>query len=92
MVLFLLMESLLFLVFSILDLLLFYIFFESILIPMFLIVGIFGSRRRRVRAAYLLFFYTFASSVLMLVAILTMYFQVGTTDYQVLMLANFSEN
>ena len=51
-------ELLLLLVFSVLDLLLFYIFFEAILIPMFLLIGIWGSRERKLRAAYLLFFYT----------------------------------
>jgi len=50
------MEALLIIVFSILDLLLFYVFFESVLIPMFLIVGVWGSRERRVRAAYMLFY------------------------------------
>jgi NADH:ubiquinone oxidoreductase subunit 4 (subunit M) len=48
---------------------------------MYLIVGIFGSRGRRVRASYLLFIYTLVSSVFMFVAILYIYFQTGTTDY-----------
>jgi proton-translocating NADH-quinone oxidoreductase chain M len=86
------MESLLIIVFCILDLLLFYVFFESILIPIFLIVGIWGSRRRRIRASYMLFLYTLLGSVLMLLAILVMYFQVGTTDYQILLTSNFSDN
>ena len=55
MIAFLLMETLLIIVFTILDIVLFYIFFESVLIPMFLIVGIWGSRERKVRAAYMLF-------------------------------------
>jgi proton-translocating NADH-quinone oxidoreductase chain M len=59
---------------------------------MFLIVGIFGSRRRKVRAAYLLFFYTLGGSVLMLIAILVMFFQVGSLDYQLLLCSDFSEN
>ena len=92
MLLLLIMESLLLLVFSTLDLLLFYIFFESILIPMFLMIGIWGSRRRKIRASYLLFFYTLFGSVLMLVAIMAIYAQTGTTDYQTLLLADFSEN
>jgi NADH-quinone oxidoreductase subunit M len=58
MIVFLMMEALLIIVFCILDLLLFYVFFESILIPIFLIVGILGSRRRRIRASYMLFLYT----------------------------------
>ena len=86
------MESLLLIVFTVLDLFLFYIFFESILLPMFLIIGLWGSRRRKVRASYLFFLYTLLCSVLMLLAILFIYIQVGTTDYQVLLLTPFSEN
>lgn len=92
MILLLIMESLLLIVFTVLDLLLFYVFFESILIPMFLIVGIWGSRRRKIRAAYLLFFYTLLGSVLMLVGIMSIYSQTGTTDYQTLLLFDFNEN
>ena len=91
-IIFLIMESLLIIVFTILDLFLFYIFFESILIPMFLIIGVWGSRRRKIRASYLFFLYTLLGSVLMLLAILIIYIQVGTTDYQVLLLTTFSEN
>ena len=80
MIVFLIMESILLIVFSILDLFLFYIFFESVLIPMFLIIGIWGSRRRKVRASYLFFLYTLFGSVLMLLAIFVILFQVGTTD------------
>lgn len=78
---FLLLESILFGVFTSLDIMLFYLLFEAVLIPMYLIVGIFGSRGRRVRASYLLFIYTLVSSVFMFVAILYIYFQTGTTDY-----------
>lgn len=92
MILLLLMESLLIIVFTVLDLLLFYVFFESILIPMFLMIGIWGSRRRKIRASYLLFFYTLFGSVLMLVAIMSIYVQTGTTDYQTLLLYDFNEN
>jgi proton-translocating NADH-quinone oxidoreductase chain M len=77
-------------VFSILDLLFFYIFFESILIPMFVIIGVWGSRERKIRAAYLFFFYTLVGSVLMLAGILYIYSQTGTTDYETLLLFNFS--
>jgi NADH:ubiquinone oxidoreductase subunit 4 (subunit M) len=55
---FLVMEFFLIGVFCVLDLLLFYIFFESVLIPMFLIIGIWGSRERKIRAAYFFFFFT----------------------------------
>lgn len=92
MIAFLVMESLLIIVFSILDLVLFYVFFEAILIPMFLIVGVWGSRERKVRAAYMLFFYTLIGSVLMLLAILSIYSLTGTTDYQVLLTTPMDES
>jgi proton-translocating NADH-quinone oxidoreductase chain M len=76
--------------FCVLDLLLFYIFFESVLIPMFLIVGIWGSRERKILAAYYFFLYTLLGSVLMLLSILYVYYQVGTTDYEVLLTFSFS--
>ena len=87
---FLVMEFFLIGVFSILDLLLFYIFFESVLIPMYLIVGVWGSRERKIRAAYFFFLYTLLGSVLMLLSILYIYYQVGTTDYEVLLTFVFS--
>lgn len=76
--------------FCVLDLLFFYIFFESVLIPMFLIVGIWGSRERKILAAYYFFLYTLLGSVLMLLSILYIYYQVGTTDYEVLLTFSFS--
>jgi len=85
------MEFFLIGVFSILDLLLFYIFFESVLIPMYLIVGVWGSRERKIRAAYFFFLYTLLGSVLMLLSILYIYYQVGTTDYEVLLTFIFSK-
>jgi NADH-quinone oxidoreductase subunit M len=63
---FLLLESILIGIFCSLDLLVFYLLFEAVLIPMFFIVGIFGSRERKVRASYLLFLYTLVSSILLL--------------------------
>ena len=87
---FLVMEFFLIGVFSILDLLLFYIFFESILIPMYVIVGVWGSRERKIRAAYFFFLYTLLGSVLMLLSILYIYYQIGTTDYEVLVTFLFS--
>ena len=89
---FLIMEFFLIGVFTILDLLLFYIFFESILIPMYLIVGVWGSRARKIRAAYFFFIYTLLGSVLMLLSILYIYYQVGTTDYEVLLTFIFSKS
>ncbi len=88
---FLIMEFFLIGVFSILDLLLFYIFFESVLIPMYLIVGIWGSRERKIRAAYFFFLYTLLGSVLMLLSILYIYYQVGTTNYEILLTFIFSK-
>jgi proton-translocating NADH-quinone oxidoreductase chain M len=86
---FLFLESVLICVFTVLDVLFFYIFFEAVLIPMFLIVGIWGSRERKIRAAYQFFVYTLVGSVLMLLAILYIYFQTGTTDVQVLTTITF---
>lgn len=87
---FLVMEFFLIGVFCVLDLLLFYIFFESVLIPMFVIIGVWGSRERKIRAAYFFFLYTLLGSVLMLLSILYVYYQVGTTDYEVLLTFSFS--
>lgn len=77
--------------FCVLDLLFFYIFFESVLLPMFLIVGIWGSRERKILAAYYFFLYTLLGSVLMLLSVLYIYYQVGTTDYETLLTFAFSE-
>jgi NADH-ubiquinone oxidoreductase chain 4 len=88
---FLILETLLIAVFVVLDLLLFYICFESVLIPMFLIIGIWGARERKIHAAYQFFLYTLLGSLFMLLAILVIYFEVGSTDYQVLAVADISE-
>jgi proton-translocating NADH-quinone oxidoreductase chain M len=82
---FLLLEFFLIGVFCVLDLLLFYIFFESVLIPMYLIIGFWGSRERKIRAAYFFFLYTLLGSVLMLLAVLYIYYQIGTTDFETLL-------
>lgn len=71
-------------VFCVLDLLLFYIFFESVLIPMYLIIGFWGSRARKIRAAFFFFLYTLLGSVLLLLSILYIYYQIGTTDFEIL--------
>nr|YP_009370757.1 NADH dehydrogenase subunit 4 [Eukaryota sp. BB2]AQL10456.1 NADH dehydrogenase subunit 4 [Eukaryota sp. BB2] len=78
------LEILLIILFSVLDLWLFYIFFESILIPIFIFIGIWGSRQRKIHAAYLLFFYTLAGSLLMLFSIIIIYSHTGSTDLQLL--------
>lgn len=84
-------EILLMGVFTILDLVGFYVLFESILIPMFLIIGVWGSREEKVQAAYYFFFYTFIGSVFMLLAIFTLYNSAGTTDYQILCCLEFNK-
>jgi NADH-quinone oxidoreductase subunit M len=89
MVAFLVMDTLMVGVFCALDLVLFYLFFEGILIPMFLIIGIWGGPRR-VYSAFKFFLYTLLGSVLFLVAILVMYFHEGTTDIPTLMAAEFA--
>ena len=77
----LIMESLMIGVFCSLDLVVFYLFFEGGLIPMFLIIGIWGGERR-VYSAFKFFLYTLLGSVLMLVAIISIYWIAGTTDVQ----------
>lgn len=84
MVAFLVLETFMIGTFCALDAVLFYAFFEGVLIPMFLIIGIWGGKRR-VYSAYKFFLYTLLGSVLMLVALLYMYFQAGTTDIPTLM-------
>ncbi len=85
---FLVMESLMVGVFSALDLFLFYIFFEAGLIPMYLIIGIWGGKRR-IYASYKFFLYTLLGSVLMLLAMLWMVSDAGTTDIPALMAHDF---
>ena len=90
MIAFLVMEGMMVGTFSALDLVLFYIFYESVLIPMFLIIGVWGGPRR-VYSAFKFFLFTLAGSVLMLLAILAMYFTAGTTDIPGLMAYSFPE-
>ncbi|MEO9167501.1 MAG: NADH-quinone oxidoreductase subunit M [Aestuariivirga sp.] len=84
MIAFLVLETLMLGVFCALDLVLFYVFFEAGLIPMFLIIGAWGGPRR-VYASFKFFLYTLLGSVLMLIAIIAMYWQAGTTDIAVLL-------
>jgi NADH-quinone oxidoreductase subunit M len=79
MIAFLVLETLVVGVFCALDIVLFYVFFEGSLIPMFLIIGVWGGKRR-IYASYKFFLYTFLGSVLMLVAIMSMYAVAGTTS------------
>jgi len=76
-------------VFLVLDILLFYIFFESILPPLFILIGLFGSSNR-VRASFYLFLYTLLGSLFMLLSILTMSSIMGTTDFDGLYKTNFN--
>ncbi|TIN24493.1 NADH-quinone oxidoreductase subunit M [Mesorhizobium sp.] len=88
MIAFLLLETLMIGVFCALDIVLFYVFFEAGLIPMFIIIGVWGGKRR-VYASFKFFLYTLAGSVLMLLAIMAMFFQSGTTDVPTLLTHNF---
>jgi len=88
---FLVLETLMIGTFSALDLVLFYLFFEGGLIPMFLIIGVWGGPRR-VYASFKFFLYTLLGSVLMLLAIMAMYWAAGTTDIVTLLKFKFSHN
>ncbi|MEM8750055.1 MAG: NADH-quinone oxidoreductase subunit M [Pseudomonadota bacterium] len=88
MIAFLILETLMIGVFCALDIVLFYVFFEAGLIPMFLIIGVWGGARR-VYASLKFFLYTLLGSVLMLIAIMAMYWQAGTTDIPELMAFDF---
>ena len=88
MIAFLVLESLMLGVFCALDLFLFYLFFEAVLIPMFLIIGIWGGKRR-IYASFKFFLYTLLGSVLMLLAMMAMYSVGGTSDIPTLMTTKF---
>ena len=87
---FLVLECLMLHVFCVLDLVLFFIFFESVLIPMFIIVGVWGSRDRKIYAAYQLVIYTLFGSIFLFLAIVLILFQTGTSEYTVLLSTNFT--
>ena len=89
MIAFLMLETLMLGVFCALDLILFYLFFEGGLIPMFLIIGIWGGKNR-IYASFKFFLYTFLGSVLMLVAMIGMFVQAGTTDIPTLLSHQFA--
>ena len=88
MIAFLVLETLMVGVFCALDLVVFYLFFEGGLIPMFLIIGVWGGQRR-VYASFKFFLYTLLGSVLMLLAIMAMYWEAGTTDIPALLAYKF---
>ncbi|WP_443646655.1 NADH-quinone oxidoreductase subunit M [Candidatus Ponderosibacter sp. Uisw_141_02] len=91
MIAFLVLETMMVGMFVSLDMLMFYLFFEAVLIPMFLIIGIWGGPRR-VYAAFKFFLYTLLGSVLMLVCMLVMYIDAGTTDIPALTAHEFAES
>ena len=91
MIAFLVLEGMMVGMFAALDFVLFYIFFEAVLIPMFLIIGVWGGAGR-VYAAFKFFLYTLAGSVLMLLAILAIWYTAGTTDIPTLMETTFPRN
>ena len=86
------LEFLIFNIFSSLDIFFFYIFFEGVLIPMFLMIGIWGSRQRKIHAVYQFFFYTFFGSILMLISFLIIYLHVGSTNIEIIKITEFSNN
>jgi NADH-quinone oxidoreductase subunit M len=88
MIAFLILETLMIGVFCALDIVLFYVFFEAGLIPMFIIIGVWGGKRR-VYASFKFFLYTLLGSVLMLLAIMAMYWTAGTTDIPTLLTHDF---
>ena len=87
---FLIIEFLLINTFCVLDVFFFYVFFESLLVPMFLVIGVWGSRERKVLASYYFFLYTLLGSAFMLLSILYIHYQAGTTDYETLLSFKFS--
>lgn len=88
-IVFLVLETFMIGAFATLDLALFYVFFEGTLIPMFLIIGIWGGARR-IQATYKFFFYSFTGTVLMLIAIMAMFWQAGTLDITKLLTFKFA--
>ena len=88
MIAFLILETMMVGMFCALDLVLFYVFFEAVLIPMFLIIGVWGGPRR-VYAAFKFFLYTLLGSVLLLLALIAMYYDAGTTDIPTLLTHTF---
>lgn len=87
---FLILETLQIAVFVVLDLLLFYVFFESVLIPLFIIILTWGASVSRIRAAFLLFLYTLGGSLFMLLAIITIQYYHGSTDFQLISISEIS--
>jgi NADH-ubiquinone oxidoreductase chain 4 len=86
------LEIFLILSFSAVDLIAFFVFFESILIPMFFIIGIWGSRERRIKASFLFFIYTLFGSIFLFFTILILYYDLGTTNFNILSKSDINLN
>jgi NADH-ubiquinone oxidoreductase chain 4 len=84
----LLLETALLMVFLVLDVLMFYIFFESILAPLFILIGLYGSYEK-VRAGFYFFLYTLLGSLFMLLSIISMLSLIGSTDFDLLSKTNY---
>ena len=89
---FLSLEFFLILSFSATDLIVFFFFFESILIPMFFIIGVWGSRERRIRASFSFFIYTLFGSIFLFFSMLILYYDLGTTSFSILNISNIQYN
>jgi proton-translocating NADH-quinone oxidoreductase chain M len=89
-ILFLFLQFILVLVFMILDIFLFYVLFEAVLVPMYLIIGIWGSRERRVKASYHFFLYTLFGSLFMLIGIASIKYQIGSTHILEALMVKYS--
>jgi len=89
--LFLMLESFILIVFSATNIILFYIFFEAVLIPIFFIILLWGSRARKIRASYIFFFYTLFGSLFILFGILFIFLEVGSLEYNIVLNHSFSD-
>jgi NADH:ubiquinone oxidoreductase subunit 4 (subunit M) len=85
----LVLEIFLILVFSLSNILAFYVFFEATLIPMFLLIGYFGSRFRKIKAAFYFFFYTFIGSIFMLFGLFSLYVLLGSLSFYIVFNYNY---
>jgi len=84
------LEIILICVFSVSNMFLFYVSFEATLIPMFVLIGYFGSRYRKIKAAYYLFFYTFLGSIFMLIGLISLYVLIGSLSFYVIFYINYT--
>lgn len=86
-----LLEIFILFIFLTLNLFIFYIFFESVLIPMILIIGVWGSQRRKIKASFYLYLFTIVSSILMLFGIVVIYLETGISDLILLTFFSFDQ-